>query len=385
MMLILGGCSNLSADKYYKEGRKYVENGNYQVAADNFVKAIEKNPNCAEYYIDYGMALIMLHKNEEAIENFDRAILDKDNMIVNKNNKLAYRGKGIAYIQSFQYKEAIEQFHKALAIDELTSLDVDILYYKGSAEEKAGFYDEAINTYTLLIKKDPSDANAYSSRGYTYGKLKQWDKGLADYDKAISIDNRNYNYYFGKYSLLLDGGQADDANKVLEEAANIPIETEEDKFNLAKVHYFMEEYDLAINEFNSSFQNGFEEAYYYLGNIYAKQDEYEEAVVNYQKFLESSITTKTALVYNQISACLLKLGRYSDALSYIQAGLEYKDVSMLQPLKRNEIIAYEKMGDFVKAYHLMTDYMKEYPDDKEAIKDYEFLKTRLPEVSKVEP
>ena len=384
-MLILGGCSNLSADKYYKEGRKYVENGNYQVAADNFVKAIEKNPNCAEYYIDYGMALIMLHKNEEAIENFDRAILDKDNMIVNKNNKLAYRGKGIAYIQSFQYKEAIEQFHKALAIDELTSLDVDILYYKGSAEEKAGFYDEAINTYTLLIKKDPSDANAYSSRGYTYGKLKQWDKGLADYDKAISIDNRNYNYYFGKYSLLLDGGQADDANKVLEEAANIPIETEEDKFNLAKVHYFMEEYDLAINEFNSSFQNGFEEAYYYLGNIYAKQDEYEEAVVNYQKFLESSITTKTALVYNQISACLLKLGRYSDALSYIQAGLEYKDVSMLQPLKRNEIIAYEKMGDFVKAYHLMTDYMKEYPDDKEAIKDYEFLKTRLPEVSKVEP
>lgn len=381
MIVILGGCSGNSADKFYKQGLKNIDNGSYQEAASNFVKAIELNPNRAEYYIDYGMALIMLNENKEAILNFDKAILDKDNAIANKNNKLAYRGKGIAYYKSYQYKEAIEQFDRALSIDELSDLDVDILYYKGSAEEKAGLYEDVIQTYTLLIDHDSSDSTAYNHRGLAYGKLHQFDKGLTDYDKAISLEKRNYDHYLGKYFLLKDADRAEEANKVLEEAAGIKIKTEEDKFNLARVHYYMDEYDLAINEFSSAFENGFEESYYFLGNIYEMRKDYEDAVINYKKYIEAEQVSKTALVYNQIGTCLLELGRNSEALSYIQTGLEYQEKNLEQPLKRNEIIAYEKTGDFATAYHLMTDYIEQYPEDKEAVKDYEFLKTRLPEVS----
>lgn len=382
MIIILSGCSSNSAGKFYKEGLKNIDNGNYEEAASDFVKAINLNPNRAEYYIDYGMTLIMLNENKEAIQNFNKAILDKENAIVNKNNKLAYRGKGIAYYKSFQYKEAIEQFERALSIDVLSNLDMDILYYKGSAEEKAGFYEAAIKTYTLLIKLDSSNSKAYNYRGFAYGKLDQIDKGLSDYDKAISIDKRNYDHYLGKYFLLYDADKKEEAYKALEEAASIRTETEEDKFNLAKVHFYMEEYNLAINEFSKAFENGFEESYYYLGNIYDKKEDYEEAVINYKKYIESEEISKTAAVYNQIGACLLKQGRYSEALSYIQIGLKYQEKNLEQPLKRNEIIAYEETGDFVTAYHLMTDYIEEYPEDKEAVKDYEFLKTRLPEVSK---
>jgi tetratricopeptide (TPR) repeat protein len=382
LIIMLGGCSGNSSSKFYKEGLKNIDSGNYEEAASDFVKAIDINPNRAEYYIDYGMTLIMLNKNKEAIQNFNKAILDKENAIVHKNNKLAFRGKGIAYYKSFQYKEAIEQFDRALSIDVLSNLDMDILYYKGSAEEKAGFYEDAIETYTLLIKLDSSNSKAYNYRGFAYGKLNQMDKGLSDYDKAISIDKRNYDHYLGKYFLLYDAGRMEEAYKVLEEAASIKIQTEEDKFNLAKVHFYMEEYNLAINEFSKAFENGFEESYYYLGNIYDKKEDYEEAVINYKKYIESKEIFMTAAVYNQIGACLLKLGRYSEALSYIQIGLEYQEKNLEQPLRRNEIIAYEETGDFVTAYHLMTDYIEQYPEDKEAVKDYEFLKTRLQEVSK---
>lgn len=382
LIIMLGGCSGNSSSKFYKEGLKNIDSGNYEEAASDFVKAIDINPNRAEYYIDYGMTLIMLNKNKEAIQNFNKAILDKENAIVHKNNKLAFRGKGIAYYKSFQYKEAIEQFDRALSIDVLSNLDMDILYYKGSAEEKAGFYEDAIETYTLLIKLDSSNSKAYNYRGFAYGKLNQMDKGLSDYDKAISIDKRNYDHYLGKYFLLHDAGRMEEAYKVLEEATSIKIQTEEDKFNLAKVHFYMEEYNLAINEFSKAFENGYEESYYYLGNIYDKKEDYEEAVINYKKYIESKEISMTAAVYNQIGACLLKLGRYSEALSYIQIGLEYQEKNLEQPLRRNEIIAYEETGDFVTAYHLMTDYIEQYPEDKEAVKDYEFLKTRLPEVSK---
>lgn len=381
MILLLGGCSGNSAGKFYKKGLKNIDNGSYQEAASNFAKAIDLNPNQAEYYIDYGMTLIMLNENKEAILTFDKVILDKENSAANKNNKLAYRGKGIAYYKSYQYKEAIEQFDRALSINELSDLDVDILYYKGSAEEKAGLYDDEIQTYTLLAEQDSSDSNAYNHRGFAYGKLHQFDKGLADYDKAISLEKRNYNHYLGKYFLLMDADRAEEAYKVLEKAAAIKIKTEEDKFNLAKVHYYMEEYDLAINEFSKACENGFEESYYYLGNIYEMRKDYEEAVSYYKKYMEAEQVSKTALVYNQIGACLLELGRNSEALSYIQTGLKYQEKSLEQPPKRNEIIAYEKTSDFVTAYQLMTDYIEQYPKDKEAAKDYEFLKTRQPEVS----
>ncbi len=383
MVILLSGCSGNSANKFYKEGLKYIDNGNYKEAASYFSKAIALKEDRAEYYIDYGMTLIMLNENKEAILNFDKAILDKENIIVNKNNKLAYRGKGIAYFKLFQYKEAIEQFDKALSLNELSNLDEDILYYKGSAEEKSGLYEDAIKTYTVLIENSPSDDTAYNSRGYAYGKLHEFDKGLADYDKAISLKKNNYNHYLGKYFLLTEADKKEEAHAILKEAASIKGETEEDKFNLAKVHYYMEEYDLAINEFSKAFEGGFEESYYYLGNIYEKREDYKEAVVNYQKYIEAEDISKTALVYNQIGACLLKLGRYSEALTYIQTGLEYRDKNLEQPLKRNEIAAYEKTGDFATAYHLMTDYINLYPEDKEALKEYEFLKTRLPEASNI--
>lgn len=382
-VVLLSGCSGNSADKLYKEGLKYIDNGNYEEAASNFSKAIALKADRAEYYIDYGMSLIMLNENKEAILNFDKAILNKENIIVNKNNKLAYRGKGIAYYKSHQYKEAIEEFDKALSLNELSDLDEDILYYKGSAEEKSGLYEDAVQTYTALIDNNPSDDKAYNNRGHAYGKLHEFDKGLADYDKAISLKKGNYNHYLGKYFLFMEADRKEEAHAILKEAASIKVETEEDKFNLAKVHYYLEEYDLAIDEFSKAFESGFKESYYYLGSIYDKREDFKEAVINYQKYIEAESISKTVLVYNQIGACLIKLGRYSEALSYIQTGLEYQDKNVEQQLKKNEIAAYEKIGDFVTAYHLMTDYINLNPEDKEAKKEYEFLKTRLPEASSI--
>ena len=183
----------------------------------------------------------------------------------------------------------------------------------------------------------------------------------------------------------MEAGKKEEAYAILKEAANMETETKEDKFNLAKIHYYMEEYDLAIDEFSMAFESGFEEAYFYLGNIYEKRQDYESAVINYKKYIEAENISKTPLVYNQIGTSLIKLGRYSEALAYIQEGLKFGDDSTKQPLKRNEIAAYEKIGDFVTAYHLMADYIKQYPEDKEATKEFEFLKTRLPEASSKKP
>lgn len=49
---------------------------------------------------------------------------------------------------------------------------------------------------------------------------------------------------------------------------------------------------------------------------------------------------------------------------------------MMQVLKMNEIVAYERLKDYKKASVLMESYLKTYPDDEEAKREYIFLKTR---------
>jgi tetratricopeptide (TPR) repeat protein len=58
VLILLSGCS--FAGNYYKDGKKSFEKGDYKVAADDFSKAIAANPNRAQYYIDYGLALVAL-------------------------------------------------------------------------------------------------------------------------------------------------------------------------------------------------------------------------------------------------------------------------------------------------------------------------------------
>ena len=71
-----------------------------------------------------------------------------------------------------------------------------------------------------------------------------------------------------------------------------------------------------------------------------------------------------------------KLEDYDAALSALQSGLALEDTSLRQTLSFNQIVAYEKKGDFKQAAQLMSQYVKDYPDDTTAVREYEFLRSR---------
>ena len=49
---------------------------------------------------------------------------------------------------------------------------------------------------------------------------------------------------------------------------------------------------------------------------------------------------------------------------------------MAQTLRYNQIVAYERAGDFAKAKSLMNAYLSSYPDDEAAQREAVFLSTR---------
>lgn len=372
------GCS--TAGKLYQDGKKSFINGNYEAAADYFAAAIKENSNRADYYIDYSMSLIKLGRYEEALEEFDKAYVNKDIIIANRNNKRIYRGKGIAYYSMAEYNKAIDEFNQALAIHVLSDLDMDILYYIGSAQMTNGSYEAAINTYNSIIAKDDKDALAYNNRALCYKNLGDYANSLTDYDRAISLKPDTYSFYFGKYYLLQESGDEAAANEVLNKASEITVKTSEDQYNLAKIHYCQGEYETALSELNDGFVNGFKEAYYYIGEIYRLKKDYQKAIYYYKIYLEEGEIT-TPNVYNQIAACLIKTGEYNDAIKYLEQGIAYHYADNMRILYRNEIIVYECLGKFDIAEKKLKEYMSRYPDDQEAEKEAEFITTRVMEAT----
>ncbi len=374
LIVILSGCGQ--AGDLYQNGKKSFQSGNYEDAAAAFAAAVEMNPNRAEYYIDYGLTLIKLGKYEEALTEFDKAYVNKEIIIAKRNNKLVFRGRGIAYYYKADYEKAIEQFELALKMKELSDLNQDILRYVGSAQMAVGSYDKAIDTYSSLIEIEKESAADYDNRALCYRYLGEFDKSQKDYDLAISIEPRQYGHYLGKYYLLNERGDAATANEVLTTAAAIEPKTGEDKYQLAKVHYYQEEYDQALSELNESFADGFQEAYYYIGEIYRIKKDYPKAIYYYENYIKGG-SLQSPKAYNQIAVCEMKVGDYETALNYLEKGFAFHYAGMQKTLLRNEIITYERLGNYQKAKEKTEEFLSLYPKDEEALKEAAFIDTRL--------
>lgn len=72
----------------------------------------------------------------------------------------------------------------------------------------------------------------------------------------------------------------------------------------------------------------------------------------------------------------MQMEDYEAALTAFQEGMKVENCPCMQSLRFNEIVAYEYLGEFEKAKVLMESYLLTYPDDEEAKREQEFLKTR---------
>lgn len=374
LTLGLAGCSN-QGKSYYKAAVKSYNKGDYETAAESFAKAIEYKDDNADYYIDYGYCLIELQKYKEAESMFQKAILEKENSIVNKNNKKAYRGLGIMNYLDGNYESAIEDFNKAMEYTSLNEYDVDILSYMGTTNIQLGNYEEALADFTSVIEKDAKNRAALKSRGEVNYQLGNYEDSIADYTAAKEIDKEDYDVYFGLYQAYTALGDSTNAKEVLEQATSLPIKDDEDKFYLAKVHYYQGNNTQALEEFTVISEQDFVDSYLYMGDIYLESGDNTSAVSYYELYLQQT-QPKNASFYSKLSTCYLNVKSYSKALDAAQKGLSYAGSVDKKNLLRNEIIAYENLGDYETAYTKMQAFLSSYPEDEEAKREMEFLATR---------
>ncbi len=299
------------------------------------------NKELEEHY-DKGNEYLEDGQYEEAIAEFEQAYSDSSKEKDLENNKKVYRCQGITYYKMGEYEKAISMFKYALGISQLSDINLDILKYKILSEEAIGDYESAV----------------------------------VDFESAIAIDLGDFELYFGKFFAQKQIGDDAGAQKTLEEALTITGKGDEYKFNLAKVYYYMEQYEVAISGFKE-LKDKIPEVQYFLGDSYYKKREYKKAIVCFEAALEQENEQDKGLIYNQLGNCFLAEKEYETALSYFKMGQEVEGTIWKKPLLYNQIIALEKLQKFEEALVACEAYLTLYPEDENVLKEKEFLKTRV--------
>ena len=363
---MLSGCSSDAVDNH-KQGLALFNQGKYDQAAQYFLKSVAENNGAGSYYVDLGMNYIKLSDYTNAKDAFDHAISLKD------SDELAYRGIGIMYYEQGKYDEAIEYFNKAIDEVELSvgELETDILEYRGEAEFGAKSYEAAAKTFDTLVKLgvDVSDNNLKAGRANLY--MGQ-EKLAADYfDKALNAASDKVMAYFFIYNAYKECSLMDKGHEFLNRALEVEGTSSLDHLNRGKIYYILGNYPAAITELSYPLADNDPEAALYCAFCYEEQEDYAKACELYLKSLEIKNDPVTA---NYYACCLSKNGDNNHAWNVVHTAMEnFPDCEIMQELKWNEIILYEKLEMYPSALARLQEYQKAYPDDTQIEAELSFL------------
>ena len=319
--------------------------------------------------IDIAMEQIGALEYDSALETFQLA------EEAGEDERLLYRGQGIAYLGKTMYTEAAQAFEKALACSDgrLENMDYDINYYLATAYYKMGDKDKAIQVYDAIVALREKEEDAYYLRGVIYIEKGDLEKAQADFNKAMELDPENYDRLIEIYCVLEANGYKTTGQEYLQAAIDGGTKNMTN-YEKGRICYYLEDYDNARTYLEKARDNSGYEAVLFLGKTYETLGDNNYAISVYNTYLENGNANPQVL--NQLGLCKLKAADYDGALTAFQTAMNMEDNGMMQTLKMNEIITYERLGEFKQASVLLESYLKSYPDDEVAKREYTFLKTR---------
>jgi tetratricopeptide (TPR) repeat protein len=207
---------------------------------------------------------------------------------------------------------------------------------------------EAAKVFDELVKKEPNNANAYYHRGLAHQRMNLLTEAVADFTKAIDLDNE------AEQSAVPTGRQG------------VPtgVGDADAYFHRAQIYYNNLEWDKAIPDLNHAINLNpdYSEAYYGLGMIDNQIGEWEKAIDDFSAVIEREPENALAYFHRGVNRTLNKSNK--------SAREDFKKAMELVPDEPatylNIGITYAIEGNLKEAMNWFNQSLKVNPKYQEA-------------------
>jgi protein O-mannosyl-transferase len=247
-----------------------------------YTDLLSKNPNVSVAYNNRGIIYLGEEKFDMAIQDFTKA------MEIDPKMFYAYNNRGAVYMKKQMYQEALADFQAALQI---SPADMKAQYNLSKCHLLMRNYHEGLRSYDLLIKEHPEMARAWNDRGKIKNDLTLFANALYDLNKAIELDPNLVEAYnnrgISKASMGDYEGALTDFNKALE----LDPDFSDAYLNRGNTFIIQQKYSLALEDYNMAIQvdpeNGF--AYLNRGSCSYELKDYKAACDDWDKALSYGV------------------------------------------------------------------------------------------------
>ena len=366
-----------------KRGNSYLRLDQPTRALADFDRVIHYSPLLPGGYTDRGIALLMLGRNDEALETFHRAVrtwsmasfMDPSSIMegllpvpnlagsrlpgerarqINQGHATAHSGLGQTYHRLGQDQQAILEYDKAIQI---YALDPNAYIGRGDCRVALGDTEQALADYTEAIRLGPNYSRAYASRGKLLEAMGQDAKAEADYDRAIQLDP-SFNYALRlRAALLSRHGRDDKAIADADTATRLFPEDASGYKDRGGVLVRLGQYQRAIEVLNRAVELDPNRASSYLnrGAAYNGLGQYERAIEDLNKAI--TLDPNNAGAHTNVGLAYYMIGQYERAMEDLSEAVRLAPENAIVHLNRGNVYARlgfreQAVGDYETAARL---------------------------------
>ena len=227
--------------------------------------------------------------------------------------------------------------------------------------------DRAVKAFKGAIERKPDFHQAYYSKGLALNAEKKYQAALTAFDKAVKLQPQFYEAWREKSYALFELERYPEALTSIEEA--IKIQPKDSILYLLKgdILYELKRYSESINTYTEALKikPNFENVYAYgnRGSIYAELKQYEKALADFNKVIETH--PKNAKYYFLRGEIHSKLKQHEKAIADVKKAIEISPKHVSDYLNRShvylELKEYEQaIADLNKAIDVNPEYVTSY-------------------------
>ena len=277
--------------------------GNFQQSVKFYLEAINLNPKLltvSNLNHEFGFTYVHMGEFQKAREVFEKLTEGPDN-----DKARGYRSMALLLMYTGKFSEAINKLHESILINKTLGVAVSELrdhLFLATAYKTKGmkpeFYEEFNKINELLGSEgvEPWWYFLYGKLLVRDGKIQRAEKILNEISARIIEGNRSDTAAFNilKGEIQLARGNTAEALFLIETGVRLRSEANTLE-SLANYYYYTGDLDMAISKYKEIIglinspgweaQEPWIEAHYYLGRIYEKKADYEQAIKFYKDFL----------------------------------------------------------------------------------------------------